>query len=186
MGEFIAGRLLVATPSLVDPNFARTVVLILAHSDEGAFGIVINRPRIDFLVADHLAQWSEHVAGPAVFFSGGPVEPAAAIGLARGAVTAGPQDGWNEVCDGLGVINLESPPAVLLDRIERVRIFTGYAGWSPGQLEQEIEGEAWFNVAAEPGDPFCPTPERLWHDVLRRQAGRLAMFAYFPESPRNN
>ncbi len=186
MDQSLTGRLLVATPSLVDPNFARSVVLILAHSGDGAFGIVINRPREDVLVADHMAQWSEHVAGPAVFFSGGPVEPSAAIALARRTAGISPREGWNEVSDRLGVLNLESPPGDVLDGIEHIRIFTGYAGWSPGQLEQEIEGEAWFTVAAEPGDPFCAIPEELWREVLRRQPGRLAMFAYFPDSPRSN
>lgn len=186
MGEFLTGQLLVATPSLLDPNFARSVVLVLAHSEAGALGIILNRPLDDVRVADHLPAWSEHVTTPALCFAGGPVEPAAAIGIARIAASGPPAEGWNEAFDGLGTINLESPPAVLVEGLGDIRIFTGYAGWSPGQLEDEIKNEAWFTVAAEPADAFTADPSGLWRTVLRRQPHPLAMFAYFPDSPRVN
>lgn len=186
MGEFLTGKLLVATPSLVDPNFARTVVLLLAHSEDGAFGIVLNRPRVDVPIADHLPLWSEHVASPAVFFAGGPVEPEAAIGLARRGAQSPPAEGWSEAWDGIGTINLEVSPSTLIEALADVRLFTGYAGWGPGQLEQELESEAWFTVAAEPADAFSTDPSELWRSVLRRQPHPLAMFAYFPQSPRIN
>lgn len=179
----LTGRLLVATPSLTDPNFARTVVLLLAHGDQGAFGLVLNRPRDDAHVADHLPVWSEHVAAPAVLFSGGPVEPSAAIGLASIPGETFPADGWTEVIPQVGIVNLEEPPFDITTTLDHVRLFTGYAGWGAGQLENEVKEEAWFVVEPEVSDPFTEAPAELWRTVLRRQHGRLAMFAYYPETP---
>jgi putative transcriptional regulator len=65
-------------------------------------------------------------------------------------------------------------------------VFAGYSGWGAGQLEREIEEEAWFVVDADPADPFSDNPETLWRDILKRQRGRLAMFAYAPKDPQVN
>lgn len=172
----LGGRLLVASPLLVDPNFFRTVVLLLQHDEEGALGVVLNRPSAE-AVADHLPAWAPAVGEPAVVFVGGPVEPPIAIALEASPVPAEPTG-----VDGVGILDLERDPA----STELVRVFSGYAGWGPGQLESELEEDAWVVVDAAASDPFHPDPERLWSEVLRRQGGRLAMLASYPPDPRLN
>jgi putative transcriptional regulator len=185
VSESVTGKLLVASPALVDPNFERTVVFICAHSDEGAFGVVINRPNTAARVADHLPRWAEHAVEPAVLFRGGPVEPTLAVALGR-FNSGGEREGFVEVGDGIGLIDLERDPYAGLEGLQAIRLFNGYAGWSPGQLDGEIREGAWFVVEADAADPFSATPESLWRDVLRRQEGRLAMFAFFPAEPNRN
>jgi putative transcriptional regulator len=184
MADGIAGRLLVATPSLRDPNFERTVVLLLDHSPDGALGVVLNRPT-ETAVDDPLPQWSAQVAEPAVVFVGGPVQPEAAIGLARcpDPVEA---SGWQPLFGPLGTLDLASGPADVGVVIDGLRIFAGYAGWGPGQLETEIEAGAWFVVDAAPGDALSGEPKALWHAVLRRQPGLLSTVANFPADPAVN
>ena len=179
----LRGRLLVATPPLVDPNFDRTVVLLLEHGEDGALGIVLNRPS-DTVLATVLPEWHDHASAPGVVFSGGPVAPEAVIALARGGTEE--TSGWVPVLGEVGTVDVGLEPADLGTRLEALRIFVGYAGWAPGQLEAELEQEAWFVVNTESGDAFSPHPERLWHDVLRRQRGRVAMFANYPEDPTVN
>jgi putative transcriptional regulator len=173
------GRLLVATPLLGDPNFERTVVLLLEANEDGAVGVVLNRPSGTVLV-DALPEWAGRAADPAVVFVGGPVEQTAAIGLARH------DDGLTaEVLDGVGLVDLGQEPDTA-PAVEAVRIFAGYAGWGPGQLEVEIDEGAWFVVDADPDDPLSPDPEDLWRSVLRRQRGEVALYAAFPDDPSLN
>ena len=186
----LAGRLLVATPALLDPNFHRTVILMCVHGDQGALGIVLNRPSQSD-VLDHLPEWRHLAASPAVVFAGGPVEPTTALALGRAATSVEGEaeaeaGGWTAVTDRLGLLDLGRPPGELGVEAEQVRIFSGYAGWGVGQLEAEIEEEGWFIVDAAPDDPFTREPERLWREVLRRQPGRLAIFADCPTDPRAN
>lgn len=184
MEQLLAGRLLVASPSLVDPNFARTVVLMLNHSAEGALGVVLNRP-LPEAAATHVPAWDPYLSPPAVLFRGGPVEPAVAIGIGRtGGAHPGP--GWTELPAGLALLDLSLDAGSLENLPRDLRLFSGYAGWGSGQLEGEIEEGAWFVVDFEPGDPFAADPETLWRRVLRRQQGKLAIFAYFPEQPGAN
>lgn len=182
--EPIRGRLLVATPNLGDPNFERTVVLILEHGDEGALGVVINRPsQLD--LAEPLPDWARAAAHPPVIFIGGPVAPSAAVCLARVAAT-GEAVGWQPLLGPLGTMDLDCDPNQAIPRLEDIRVFAGYAGWGPGQLELEIAGGGWFVVDAEASDPLSPAPERLWAAVLRRQRGALALFAAYPLDPSLN
>lgn len=178
------GRLLVATPNLGDPNFDHTVVLLLEHSDGGALGVVLNRPSETHVVGP-LPEWDAHAAHPSVVFSGGPVAPSAAIGLARTGL-AEEAEGWAPLLGLLGTVDLGRHPADLAVMVESLRVFAGYAGWGQGQLEGEIEAGAWFVVDAEPEDAFSPDPERLWRTVLKRQRGRLAIFANLPSDPSLN
>lgn len=177
MGVTFGGRLLVATPQLTDPNFSRTVVLIVEHDDDGAFGVVVNRPT-DTRVADALGPWSDVASAPAVMFRGGPVGLDRAIGLGmRGSATPGP--GWAPLFGGLGCIDLGADPCP--PPFQRLRVFVGSSGWGSGQLEREIEEGSWFVVDAEPeADVFSADPNRLWAAVLRRQPGRIAWFANAP------
>jgi len=182
--HFLGGKLLVATPKLVDPNFHRTVVLICAHDENGAFGLVLNRPLESASVERHLPGWSEYAAPPASLFLGGPVEPAMAFALTGGAAAADTAN--SPVCPGLAQFDLARVSAAGWDYGSPVRLFAGYAGWGAGQLDAEVEEEAWFVVDAHPADAFTPDPQGLWRAVLRRQTGRLAMFAFAPTDPSAN
>jgi putative transcriptional regulator len=178
------GRLLVATPTLGDPNFDRTVVLVLEHTDEGAVGVVLNRPSDTDLIeagADW-GGWDLFAASPAVVFVGGPVSRNAVICLGHASDTA--VDGYQPLLPPLGLLDLAGPPP---DKgVEAIRFFAGYAGWGEGQLESEIAEGAWFVVDALPQDALTADPEELWADVLRRQGGRMSLFAACPPDPTVN
>jgi putative transcriptional regulator len=179
MSASLRGRLLVATPDLEDPNFFRTVVLVLEHHGEGALGVVLNRPAVGTEVGEPLPRWASLAVAPAVVFVGGPVQPEAAIGLARRVDTDEP-DGFAPLFADLGTVDLERDPESVTPRVDRVRVFAGYAGWGPGQLERELDAGGWFELAVDPADPWTATPETLWRTVLRRQRGKERMFADFP------
>jgi len=182
-----AGRLLVATPVLGDPNFKRTVVLLVEHEDEqGSLGVVLNRPT-SIPVGQVLEPWTELATDPSVVFTGGPVSPNSALALAHVPGSDEPV-GWHPL-DGapamtrLGLVDLDAPPGLLAAAIVSLRVYAGYAGWSAGQLQAEIEEGAWYVVPADPSDAFRPDPERLWAAVLRRQGGELAYVATYPDDP---
>jgi putative transcriptional regulator len=158
-------RLLVATPPLDDPNFDRSVVFVLEHDATGAVGVVVNRPTpVDEVVP--LDAWLERASPPAVVFSGGPVDPGAIIALA--------------VLDGeIVTADLFDDP-ITADRFDQLRLFSGYAGWSPGQLDAEVAAQAWLVVDADVADVFGDDPDGLWRRVLHRQGGRTAWLATAP------
>lgn len=177
-----AGMLLVASPELADPNFADTVVLLLNTDDEGCLGVVLNRPT-PVPVADVLEPWKAIVAEPGVLFRGGPVSPegALALGLLRSAHDVPP--GFREVAGLVGLVDLDSPVEVVEGALLGMRVFAGYAGWSAGQLEDEISRGDWYVVPAQEGDALRPDLSDLWRDVLRRQPGQLAWRATRPADP---
>lgn len=165
-----AGRLLLATPNLLDPHFWRTVVFMLQHDEEGTVGLVLNRPTPE-LVADHIPGWKRDGDDPLRIFYGGPVEPEMAIALGPGGA------GEATALPGVSLIDLSiDPPA----EPGRMRIYSGYAGWGAGQLEAEIDEGSWYVVQASPDDPF-DRPEGQWSRVLRRQSGHLALVSTFPD-----
>ena len=173
-----------ATPAIGDPNFSRTVILLLEHSGEGAFGLVLNRPT-DLDVGDPLPNWELYTAQPCVVFVGGPVEQERAIALAR-ADGAHPAVGWQQVLGPVGTLDLTREPDEVGGGVGAIRVFAGYAGWDGGQLEAEIAAGDWFVVDARAEDALCAAPEQLWADVLRRQGGSLALFAQYPSDPSSN
>lgn len=185
MVESLAGKLLVASLSLTDANFFRTVVLMCMHDGEGALGVVLNRPLEHEPVEDHLPQFVSLASAPAVVFQGGPVETGSALVLGR-------HHDWvitpttNAVVGRTALLDLARPFEEAEPTLAEVRVFAGYAGWTAGQLEREIEEEAWFVVEARESDLFTRDPETLWRDVLRRQSGKLAMFAFAPADPTVN
>lgn len=187
--ESTARRLLVATPTLVDPNFARTVIFMIEHNDEGALGVVLNRPT-DAALSDALPDWSLVVTEPAVAFLGGPVQVQdAVIGLARVVhprETGQEADGWQPLFGTVGTVDLGASPYELSHDFEAVRVFAGYAGWGAHQLEGELARHDWFVVDAVAEDIFTRAPAALWRTVLRRQRGDLAIAANFPLDPSNN
>jgi putative transcriptional regulator len=180
MIESARGRLLVATPDLRDPNFSRAVVMMLEHNEEGALGVVLNRP-LDLPVSEVLPDWAEAATAPGCLFVGGPVSPTAVIGLGRGE-----GDGFQPLFDGLVTLDLEADPVVTAPRLEDFRVFVGYAGWAAHQLEDELTAGGWLVVDRLSDDPFSTDPSSLWRGVLRRQGGRVAMFASAPEDPSTN
>ncbi|HEX5541319.1 MAG TPA: YqgE/AlgH family protein [Micromonospora sp.] len=183
--ELTAGRLLVATPALKDPNFDRAVVLLIAHERTGALGVVLNRPT-EVPVSAVLTAWDELAGEPAVLFEGGPVQPDAAIclGRMRGAVQE--IKGFQPISGAVGMVDLSVDVERLRDRITGIRVFAGYSGWSPGQLEGEIAAGSWLVFDALPGDAFMERPDDLWQLVLRRQGGMMAAVANFPPDPTLN
>ncbi|MFQ6854025.1 YqgE/AlgH family protein [Streptomyces sp. 35M1] len=180
----LTGRLLVAAPALTDPNFDRAVVLLLDHDEEGSLGVVLNRPT-SVGVGDILASWAALAGEPDVVFQGGPVSLDSALGVAVIPGDEGPL-GWRRVHGAIGLIDLETPPELLGPALGSLRIFAGYAGWGPGQLEGELTEGAWYVVESEPGDVSSPRPEQLWRAVLRRQRSELAMIATYPDDPSLN
>ncbi len=183
MTESLAGKLLVATPELGDPNFWRSVVFMVEHDDEeGALGLVLNRPS-DIPVREHLPSWADVATDPCVVFVGGPVTPDVAIGLVERP--GDPPETWAPVLEDVGLADLASDPETL-GGVRRCRVFAGYAGWVPGQLEMEVAVNSWFVLDAKRSDVFSPDPQRLWRDVLGRQDSRLSWFANYPVDPRLN
>jgi putative transcriptional regulator len=182
--SLLAGKLLVANPRLVDPNFDRSVVLVLAHADDGAIGVVLNRPSETDL-DEPLPRWAGLADHPQRVFVGGPVSHDSVICLARITAPAllesrvGP-DGWHHVDRDLGTLDLDLDPDLVGGAIASLRVFAGYAGWSGGQLEDELVAGGWWAVDPDPGDAFSSSPADLWHDVLRRQPGPLSMVAAYP------
>ncbi len=176
----LAGSLLVSRPELADPNFDGTLTLILEHDEEGAIGVVVNRPS-HVEITDAYPEWANVADLPSVLFEGGPVETDSLIAL-----------GWGERLDGdlpmgLTSIDLEQQvPLVIAEGLERLRIFAGYAGWGGGQLEGELANGAWWVVPCIVEDLFRPDPEGIWATVLRRSGGELAWFAHYPKDPSLN
>ncbi len=179
MDESLRGRLVVATPALGDPNFARTVIFLLDHTPEGALGIVLNRPS-GADVADALPRWDTLATAPEVMFVGGPVQPEAvvALGLAESETEA-----VQPVVPGVAIVDLRSDPLALGRDVRGLRLFAGYAGWGGGQLEAEIDDGGWFVVDALPDDVFGDAPDQLWVRVLARQGG---LFTTITEDPSMN
>jgi putative transcriptional regulator len=183
MEAWLTGRLLVAMPVLDDPNFSRSVVFILDHDEDGALGVVINRAS-DVPVADAVETFIDLVPTPSVLFGGGPVEPDALVAIGRSTAAGDRAD--TTIIEGLQLVDLDEDPVFAGINLSQVRLFAGYAGWSPGQLEQEVWHGAWAVVDVDAGDLFTATPETLWEDVLRRQRGPLRLVADFPEDPALN
>lgn len=177
------GSLLISSAALEDPHFARTLVLVLDCDEGGSLGVILNRPS-ERPVGDVLPAWRDLTNEPQVLFAGGPVEGNAAIAVA--ALSGGTRpEAWQElVATGtltLGLIDLDVPPDTYAGRLAALRVYAGYAGWSPGQLEGEIDDGAWHLAPAVHGDLFHPRPETLWREVLRRQPGQVAMLTTLPD-----
>ncbi len=185
MPDSTARRLLVAAPTLVDPNFARTIVFMVEHTPDGALGLVLNRPS-GAEVDDVLPEWRAVAAPPPSVVVGGPVQVGeAVIGLGRVAASDA-SDAWVPLLGSVGTVDLAVSPDDAHPRVESVRLFAGYAGWGPAQLEAELAQGGWFVVDADPADLLTPVPDELWRHVLRRQGGELAMAANHPGDPTVN
>ncbi len=167
--------------------FARSVVFLLSHDGQGALGVIVNRP-LESEVHRLLPEWTSAVTSPTLLFQGGPVEADGAIAvgvLADPAPVDGPPPGWQSMAGRVGLVDLDGPPPAP-QQLVGLRVFAGYAGWSPGQLEDEVEEGSWLVLDALPDDLISPHPESLWRDVVRRQSGDLRYWATFPEDPSDN
>ncbi|MEU8895404.1 YqgE/AlgH family protein [Nocardia sp. NPDC048505] len=176
-----AGTLLVSATDLVEPTFRRTVVYIIEHNDGGSLGVVLNRPS-ETAVRDVLPNWAAATAAPHRLFIGGPVKRDAALCLGTlrvGASTAG-VPGLRRVDGRVVLVDLDSDPRLVAPLLEGVRIFAGYAGWTFGQLEGELQNQDWIVLSALPSDPISTGRPDLWAHVLRRQPLPLALLATHP------
>ncbi len=178
--EFLAGRLLISSPSLVDPNFRRTVVLMTHHDEEGAVGIVLSRPS-ELRIADAVPDLGGLPSTDDVVYVGGPVQPEAVVVLVE---LEEPDEGITPIVGNVAYM----PPDVSPDELQlrRARVFAGYSGWGPGQLEAELEEPAWIVANAEPDDVFAADPDELWRTVLGRKGGKFTLIASMPYDPRLN
>jgi putative transcriptional regulator len=185
MAEVRAGMLLLASPEMLDPNFVDTVVLLLDADQEGAMGVVINRPS-PVPVVSVLEGWSEIVSDPEVLFRGGPVSPEGALAVALLHESGAAPAGLRPVTDRLAIVDLEGEAEDIDAAVDGVRIFAGYAGWGAGQLEGEVDGGDWYVVPSLPPDAFRADPSTLWREVMRRQPGELAWHVNRPADPELN
>ncbi len=180
--DSVRGQLLIAGPSLADPNFSRTVVLVVEHSDEGALGLVLNRPS-DATVGETVPQLEELLDAADSVFLGGPVGPSSVIVLAR---FEDPGEAALLAFADVGVLgnslSIEDPVAGVRD----ARAFVGHAGWGPGQLDGELERGDWIVEPALLEDAFSPDPQGMWAAVLTRKGGSYALIARMPVDPSVN
>jgi len=171
------GSLLVATPDMKDPHFARAVILLIAYSlEDGAMGLILNHPLTVDQMDDNspIASWMESSQSPSTIFLGGPVEPNGYI-----CMTPDPS-----ALSGLRSVDIESISPVHLDGPHRV--FRGYSGWGAGQLENEVSFKSWYIVPSQSSDLITTSPDALWNDVLQRQVGPLKRLGLFPSDPEVN
>lgn len=178
----LRGQLLIAGPALTDPNFERTVVLVGEHGDEGAMGVVLNRPA-PVTVAEAVPLLAELAGEDEQVFVGGPVQQQAIVVLAD---FVDPAAAGVLVFESVGFLPGEIEDPTTVGALRAVRVFAGYAGWAPGQLESELAEDAWIVAPARREDVFGGDPDHLWRTVLRRRGGRWAILALMPPDPRLN
>jgi putative transcriptional regulator len=179
--DTLRGKLLVASPALVDPNFARTVVLITEHTEEGAMGIVLNRPS-DAGASEVVPELAE-IAGGEPLYVGGPVQPDAVVLLAE---FSNPDAAAWIVAADVGLASAGSDLDELVTAVRRGRLYAGHSGWEAGQLEFELEADSWIVEPPLPAELFPDDPDSLWSDVLARKGGRYALLARMPVDPSQN
>jgi putative transcriptional regulator len=184
MMDSLRGKLLLAAPALKDPNFDRAVVFIAEHSEDGAMGLVLNRPS-EAPVAEAIPDL-EWVAGSAAehVYVGGPVAPNGVIVLAE---WDDPSQAVVLIDDDLGFVPGDSEDIdALAAAVRRARVYAGHAGWGPGQLEDELGEEAWIVEAPLREELFSDDPEGLWSAVLRRKGREFALLSTMPPDPSLN
>ena len=180
--DSLAGQFLIASPAILDPNFHRTVVLITAHTEEGAVGLIVNR-RSEATVQEAVPQLDELAEPDARIFVGGPVN---AEGVAVLAEFEDPDDAGVVVLGDVGFIALDEALETEPPRVERARVFAGVASWEADQLEGEFAREDWIMAPAGADDIFTDDPDGLWSDLLRRKGGQYELVARMPLDPSSN
>lgn len=181
--DVLTGKLLVATPAIEAGPFLRSVVFLLDHDADGALGVILNHP-LESDVDEVLPGWAELVNAPECLFGGGPVAMDSALALGVVAGDARPA-GWRRMAGRVGLVDLDGPlPAG--GELAGLRVFAGYAGWGPEQLEDELAEGSWLVVEARDGDLLSPRPETLWREVLRRQTDDVRFWTTYPDDPSAN
>jgi putative transcriptional regulator len=180
--EPLHGNLLIASPSIFDPNFRRTVVLLTAHADEGAIGLILNR-RSEATVEDAVSRLSALTNPDEPIFVGGPVNP---NGVSMLAEFDDPAEAGVEVFGNVGFVALDDALEGGAPALRRRRVFGGVASWGGGQLEDELEVEDWIVEPARNDDVFTADPDGLWEHVLDRMGGSYAFVARMPFDPSLN
>ena len=175
MSDSTRGKLLVATP-VVGDFFHRSVVLMIAHSQEGAVGVVLGRPS-EVLVSDAVPGLADNAGHEDVVFVGGPVATDSVLALGD---FEDPALASTQVTGSLGLVDPDAPGA----HLRRMRVYAGHAGWAPGQLDGELDAGAWIVADADADDPF--RDEDVWPVVLRRQGGSYTLLSTMPEDPSSN
>lgn len=179
--ESLRGQLLVAGPGLIDPNFWRSVVLVGEHNDEGALGVVLNRPA-PVSVGEAAPSLAKLVAESEPVFLGGPVQPESAVVLAD---VEHPDFAGMIVFGSIGFL-MGKVDGEQFQGVRRARVFAGYAGWGAGQLEEEMESDSWILEQAVAEDVFTDRPEKLWSEVLLRKGGQYTILSTMPPDPSLN
>ncbi len=186
--ESTKGRLLVASPTLLDPNFHRTVVLMLEHNHDGAIGVVLNRSRF-VGGSEAVPLWADRLAHPCQLHDGGPVSKDSVIGLGLTSEVysqaAPAESGVTPLLGCVGVLDLHRNPSELPE-VTGVRLFAGYAGWSGGQLDAELNAGGWIIADAREEDVVTDDAGGLWQTVLARQDGLTSLLARYPDDPAMN
>lgn len=174
MTESVAGKLLVASPEVGD-FFHRSVVLVVEHNDEGAFGLTLNRPS-ESTLGEVVPELSDLIGADPVVHLGGPVSPNALTCVGEFSDAT---DSQRLIVGAVGMVDLDAPAPV-----ERIRVFAGYAGWAPGQLDSELDQGGWIVTEPSPEDPFSDGD--LWSSVLGRMGGEFELLSRLPDDPSVN
>jgi putative transcriptional regulator len=173
--DSLRGHLLIAAPSLFD-YFRRTVVLVLEHTPDGAMGVVLGR-ETETLVTEAVPALAGFADDEDVVYLGGPVSPESVVALGD---FEHPEEAGTQVVGSLGTLD----PDGSNDSLRRLRVFAGYAGWAPGQLDAELDSDAWIVQPADADDPFRPGD--IWSEALGRKGGRYKLMATMPADPSLN
>ena len=174
------GKLLIAGADLFDPNFRRAILLIADHDEEGAVGVILNRP--SDVTVEEAAPELGHLVGPdEALYLGGPVQPRAAVVVAE---FDDPGRASLLAFGSVGFLTAGAPES--MDGIRRARVFAGYAGWGPGQLDAEMEQGSWLTEDALADDVFSSEPEQLWTTVVRRKGHAFQLLTTMPFDPSTN
>ncbi len=174
--ELATGKILIAQRDLPDPNFTRTVVLIVELNNEGTVGLILNR-RSDVTLASVFERITPHEGSSPVFYVGGPLQIDGVIGLLR--ADTGPKDThhvFGDIYVTSGRESLEDMVAAGADP-SRFRAYLGYAGWGPGQLERETAQGSWRVLKSVAGTVFDPNPDSLWDRLINQTDGLSARLA---------
>ena len=179
--ESLRGRLLISSGGLYDPNFRHTVVLVGEHNQEGALGVVLNRA-LDVAVETVFPPLGDLVSPEELLYQGGPVQPQSPVLLAQ---FTEPQHADILVFDSVGFL-VGDVSTSLRPSIVRARVFAGYSGWGPGQLEAEMDVDSWILDPARAEDVFTDEPDLLWSRVLQRKGPEYQRLSKMPYDPSMN